>query len=164
MAAIDELLARHTASLTRFTPPSVLSPRPRLRVAVVTCMDARIDLFQGLGLKRGDVHLLRNAGGLVTDDVVRSLVLSQRQMGTTEVMVVQHTDCGLFGLRDADLLGRVTAETELEPPFTFGGFDDLDASVRHSLKRLRDCPWLPARQFARGFVYDVDTGALREVV
>ena len=163
MAAIDELLARHTASLTRFAPPKVHSPRPKLRVAVVTCMDARIDLFQTLGLKLGDVHMLRNAGGLVTDDVLRSLVLSQRKMGTTEVMVVQHTDCGLYGLRDADLIGRVTAETGLEPSFTFGGFDDIDASVGDSLRRVRDCPWLPARQFVRGYVYDVETADLREV-
>lgn len=164
MAAIDELLARHNASLTRFAPPKVHSPRPKLRVAVVTCMDARIDLFQTLGLQLGDVHMLRNAGGLVTDDVLRSLVLSQRMLGTTEVMVVQHTDCGLHGLRDADLLGRVTAETGEEPPFAFGGFDELEASVRRSLQRLHDCPWLQVRQFVRGYVYDVETADLREVI
>jgi carbonic anhydrase len=163
MVAIDELLARHTASLSRFSPPDVVTPRPRLRVAVVTCMDARIDLFRVLGLRLGDVHMLRNAGGLVTDDVLRSLVLSQRRMGTLEVMMVQHTDCALYELRDADLLGRITAESEAEPPFTFGGFDDLDASVRQSMERVRDCPWLPSRQFVRGFVYDVDTSDLREV-
>jgi carbonic anhydrase len=163
MAAIDELLARHAASLRRFVPPEVLSPRPRLRVAVVTCMDARIDLFQTLGLQLGDVHMLRNAGGLVTEDVLRSLVLSQRSLGTEEVMVVQHTNCGLYGLRDADLLGRVTAETGQEPPFTFGGFDDLEASVRQSLEQVRGCVWLPARHYVRGFVYDVDTGDLTEV-
>lgn len=126
-------------------------------------MDARIDLFQVLGLRLGDVHMLRNAGGLVTDDVLRSLVLSQRQMGTLEVMVVQHTGCGLYGFRDADLAGRVGAEAGVAPPFAFGGFDDLDASVRLSLARLRECPWLATREFARGFVYDVDTSDLREI-
>jgi carbonic anhydrase len=164
MFAIDELLARHAAFRSPFTPPPpVTSPRPRLRVAIVTCMDARIDLSQALGVRPGEVHVLRNAGGLVTDDVLRSLVLSQRQLGTVEVMVVQHTDCGLSGLRDADLLGRVTAESGQEPPFQFGGFDDVDTSVRQSLARLKECPWLPSRQFTRGFVYDLETADLRAV-
>jgi carbonic anhydrase len=163
VGAIDELLSRHTASLAQFHPPDVPGPRPRMRVAVVTCMDARIDLFQTLGLRLGDVHMLRNAGGLVTDDVLRSLVLSQRQMGTQEIMVVQHTSCGLHGLRDADLAGRVEAETGEALPFAFGGFDDPATSVRRSLRRVRECSWLPSRYEIRGFVYDVDTAALTEV-
>jgi len=126
-------------------------------------MDARIDLFQTLGLRLGDVHMLRNAGGIVTDDVLRSLVLSQRAMGTREVMVVQHTSCGLHGLRDADLAGRIEAEAGEPLPFRFGGFDDLATSVKASLQRVRECPWLPARYEIRGFVYDVDTAALTEV-
>lgn len=163
MVAIDELVARHEASVLRFTPPSVLSPRPVLHVAIVTCMDARIDLFQAFGLRLGDVHMLRNAGGLVTDDILRSLVLSQRKLGTTEVMVVQHTDCGLHGVHDADLVGELAAATGVEPPFAFGGFEDLEESVRTSLKRVRDCPWLTARHAIRGYVYDVDTAELRAV-
>lgn len=163
MAAIDELLSRHVASMAGFRPPEVLSPRPRLRVALVTCMDARIDLFQTLGLRQGDVHMLRNAGGLATDDVLRSLILSQRAMGTQEVMVVQHTGCGLHGLKDADLAGRIEGETGEALPFSFGGFDDLADSVKRSVDRVQSCAWLPVRHTVRGFVYDVDTSELTEV-
>lgn len=164
MGAIDELLARHTAGLanpsTRFEP--IDTPRPRLRVAVLTCMDARIKLFDVLGLRHGDAHILRNAGGLATDDAIRSLLLSQHSMGTREIMVIQHTDCGLHRLHDADLASRLEAVTGHELPFHLGGFDDVDASVRTSINRLRSTPWLARRDAIRGFVYDVATGKLRE--
>ena len=166
MGAIDELLARHRAGLA---DPSVRfeaidTPRPRLRMAVLTCMDARIKLFDVLGLRHGDVHILRNAGGLATDDAMRSLLLSQHGLGTREVMVIQHTDCGLHGLHDAELAGRVEATTGHSVPFAFGGFDDVDDSVRDSITRLRSAPWLVSQKDAvRGFVYDVTTGKLREV-
>lgn len=163
MSAIDELLARHRAFHAAYTPAEVSSPRPRLRVVIVTCMDARIDIFQALGLRPGEVHMVRNAGGLVTDDVLRSLIVSQRLLGSLEVMVVMHTDCGLQGLRDADLASRVTAETRVEVPFTFGGFDDLEIEVRRSVERVRSCPWLPSRDVVRGFVYDVTTARLHEL-
>ena len=163
MSAIDELLARHRAFHAGYTPAEVASPRPRLRVVILTCMDARIDIFRALGLRPGEVHMLRNAGGLVTDDVLRSLVVSQRLLGSLEVMVVMHTDCGLEGLLDADLAGRITAETQVEPPFAFGGFDDIEAEVRRSVERVRTCPWLPSRDVVRGFVYDVTTAHLHEL-
>jgi carbonic anhydrase len=163
MGAVDELLSRHAAFLADGEPPAAANVRPRLRLAIVTCMDSRIDMFRVLGLHSGDAHVLRNAGGLVTEDVVRSLVLSQRLLGTREVMVMQHTDCGLSGLHDADLIGRITAETLEEPPFTFGGFQDVDQSVRDGVERVRSSPWLPGREFVRGFVYDVDTTRVRDV-
>ena len=165
MGAIDELLARHVAGRT--TPPTgddnLLTARPRLRITVLTCMDARIKLFDVLGLERGDAHILRNAGGLATDDALRSLVLSQQMLGTHEIMVIQHTSCGLENVKDADVAGRLEAQTGVAPPFEFGGFTDLDESVRTSLERIRACPWLTRRDAIRGFVYDVSTRALREV-
>jgi carbonic anhydrase len=165
MDAIDELLTRHEAGLATSTAhaESIDTPRPRLRIAVLTCMDARIKLFDVLGLKHGDAHILRNAGGLATDDAMRSLLLSQHGLGTQEVMVIQHTDCGLQGLHDADLAGRIEDATGHPVPFAFGGFDDVDASVRASLTQLRAAPWLVRRDAVRGFVYDVATSKLREV-
>ena len=166
MGAIDELLARHEAGfvISSVRSEALDTPRPRLRIAVLTCMDARIKLFDVLGLRRGDAHVLRNAGGLATDDAMRSLLLSQHSLGTQEVMVIQHTDCGLHGLRDGDLAGRIEATTGYAVPFALGGFDDVDASVRSSLARLRSAPWLVRRDAVRGFVYDVATGKLREVI
>jgi carbonic anhydrase len=165
MVVMDEVLARNAALVaTRPPPSSPISSRPRLRLAVVACMDARIDVNRALGLQEGDAHVLRNAGGLVTDDVLRSLVLSQQLLGTVEVMVVQHSDCGVHGLIDDELAGRLTAHAGQAPPFAFGGFADLDVSVRHGIERIRACPWLTTVDFVRGFVYEVETGKLREVV
>jgi carbonic anhydrase len=126
-------------------------------------MDARIDLFPLLGLRLGESHIIRNAGGIATDDVLRSLALSQRKLGTTEVMVLHHTDCGLHRLDEAALLGEIEAEVGTPPPFTFGAFADLDASVRESVERVRAAEFLPHRDHVRGFVVDVATGRLREV-
>jgi carbonic anhydrase len=166
MGATDELLARHRAGLAGATTgfEVVDTPRPRLRLTVLTCMDARIKLFDVLGLRHGDVHMLRNAGGLATDDVLRSLLLSQHGLGTREIMVVQHTDCGLHNLRDDDLVARIEATTGHRVPFGFGGFADVDDSVRASVARLRSAAGLVTLPGAvRGFVYDVRTRALREV-
>jgi carbonic anhydrase len=163
MGAIDELLGRHRAfDASLMTSTDRGDARPRLGVAVVACMDARLDVGRVLGLRPGDAHVVRNAGGLVTDDVLRSLVVSQRLLGTEEVMVVMHTECGMVGLRDAELAGQITAETQVEPPFAFGGFDDLQAQLGRSLESLRSCAWLPHRHAVRGFVYDVHTGLLYE--
>jgi carbonic anhydrase len=126
-------------------------------------MDARIDLFAALGLELGEVHVIRNAGGIATDDVLRSLVLSQRKLGTREVLLAHHTDCGLHGLDDEQLIAEIEAESGTRPPFTFGGFTDLDASVRESVSRVRSAVFVPHRDAVRGFVYDVATGRLREV-
>jgi carbonic anhydrase len=168
VGAIDELLARHRAGRATFAvgaDDDQLTARPKLRITVLTCMDARINLFEALGLRRGDAHILRNAGGLATDDALRSLVLSQQMLGTQEIMVIQHTGCGLEGVRDADVAGRLAAYANGEvPPFTFGGFSDIDESVRTSMKLIRDCPWLVRRDAVRGFVYDVSDQSLREVL
>jgi carbonic anhydrase len=137
--------------------------RPRRQVAVVACMDARMNLFGLLGLTIGDAHLLRNAGGIVTDDVIRSLAISQRALGTREIVLVHHTNCGMEGLSDDDFKARIERETGLRPAWAVEGFSDPAADVRQSMERIRRSPFVPHRQ-VRGFVYDVDTGRLDEVV
>jgi carbonic anhydrase len=164
MVAMDEVEARNAAFVAARASLPPASSHPRLRLAVVTCMDARFDVNRALGLKEGDAHVLRNAGGLVSDDVLRSLVLSQQLLGTTEVMVIQHTDCGVHRLHDDELAARLTTRTGETPPFAFGGFPDLDDSVRNGVQRVRTCPWLPSVDFVRGYVYDVTSATLRQVV
>jgi carbonic anhydrase len=137
------------------------SARPRRRVAVLTCMDARIDPLTMLGFERGDAHVIRNAGGLATDDAIRSLSASQRLLGTEEVVVVMHQDCGLHGGDDEEF-ARLLAEEGARPEWTLGSFDDLDTALLESLERLRSAPELPARDRVRGFVFDPETGGLRE--
>jgi carbonic anhydrase len=165
---IDQLFganARYADTFAaRAAGADISSPRPTRHTAVVCCMDARIDLFPLLGLRLGESHIIRNAGGIATDDVLRSLALSQRKLGTREVMVVHHTDCGLHGLDEAGLLADIEAEVGERPPFAFGAFVDLDASVRDSVVRVRSATFLPHRDAVRGFVVDVATGRLREVV
>jgi carbonic anhydrase len=130
-------------------------------VAVLACMDTRIDLFQMLGLARGDAHIIRNAGGLVTDDAVRSLSASQRLLGTEEIIVVMHEDCGLQGASE-DAFAEALAADGVLPTWRLGAFDDLEATLRRSLDRLRTSPELPAREHIRGFIFDPETGVLRE--
>ena len=139
-----------------------LSPRPRRKVAVLACMDTRIDLFPMLGLERGDAHIIRNAGGLATDDAIRSLSASQRLLGTEEVVVVMHQGCGLHGASEDEFRSKLAADGVL-PNWRLGAFDDLDATLHHSLERLRSAPELPARESIRGFVFDPEDGSLREV-
>jgi carbonic anhydrase len=164
---IDALVAANDAFAEGFDAAragcDISSPSPTRHTTVITCMDARIDLFAALGLELGEVHVIRNAGGIATDDVLRSLVLSQRKLGTREVLLAHHTDCGLYGLDDEELLAEVEAESGTRPPFEFGGFTDLDASVRESVARVRAAVFVPHRDAVRGFVYDVSTGRLREV-
>jgi carbonic anhydrase len=136
---------------------------PARRLAIVTCMDARLDLFGALGLEVGEAHILRNAGGLVTDDMLRSLAISQRKLGTREVMVIQHTSCGMQGITDEEFRAELVRDTGVEPPFAALAFTDLEASVRRSVERLAESPFLPHRDAVRGFVYDVETHQLREV-
>jgi carbonic anhydrase len=138
------------------------SPRPRLRVAVLTCMDARIDPLAMLGLERGDAHVIRNAGGLVTDDALRSLAASQRLLGTEEIVVVMHEDCGLLGASDEEFAGALAADGAA-PSWRLGSFSNLDDALREGLERLRSAPELPAREHLHGFVFDPRSGALREV-
>jgi len=139
-----------------------LSPRPRRKVAVLACMDTRIDLFPMLGLERGDAHIIRNAGGLVTEDAIRSLSVSQRLLGTDEVIVVMHDNCGLCGASDEDFARELEADGA-SPSWRLGAFDDVEAQLRDGLERLRRAPELPVRGQIRGFVFDPESGALREV-
>lgn len=139
-----------------------LSPRPRRKVAVLSCMDTRIDLFPMLGIERGDAHIIRNAGGLVTDDAMRSLSASQRLLGTTDIIVVMHRGCGLSGASEDEYRAMLAADGVL-PTWRLGAFEDLEATLRGSLERLRSARELPSRDNIRGFVFDPDTGRLDEL-
>jgi carbonic anhydrase len=139
------------------------TPRPARKIAVVACMDARLDLFGILGLAPGDAHLIRNAGGVATDDVIRSLAISQRKLGTREVVLVHHTDCGMLTFTEDEFRRELLEETGIKPAWVAEAFTDLDADVRSSIARIRSSPFLPHRDAVRGFVYEVETGTLREV-
>ena len=161
MSHVDDLLRNAERYHRVFTGGDLPVP-PALKLAIVTCMDSRIDLFALLGLHLGEAHVIRNAGGLVTEDVLRSLTLSQALLGTRDIMVIQHTGCGLHGNEDA-LRARVTEITGSEPPGPLGAFEDLSQSIRRQLARLRESPQLTGGDRARGFIYDVQTGQLSEV-
>jgi carbonic anhydrase len=157
----DEMLKVASARAQELAAPG-LSPRPRRRVAVLACMDARIDLFPMLGLEHGDAHIIRNAGGLATDDAIRSLSVSQRLLGTEEIVVVMHEGCGLHGASEDEFAQALAADGVL-PNWRLGAFEDIDATLRHSLARLRSSRELIHHRHIRGFVFDPETGALREV-
>ena len=161
MTNADDMLAVAAERADELAAPS-LSARPRRRVAVLSCMDARIDLYALLGLERGDAHIIRNAGGLVTDDAIRSLSVSQRLLGTEEIVVVMHDGCGLRGASEDEFARGLAADGAL-PTWRLGAFDDVEAALRHGLARLRSSPELPARDGIRGFVFDPHSGTLREV-
>lgn len=144
-------------------PVTHLDVRPSRRLAVVACMDSRLNVFAALGLGDGEAHVLRNAGGVITDDVIRSLAVSQRRLGTREVVLIHHTDCGLMKLSDDGFRAELQAAAGIAPSFAIESFADLDADVRQSILRVRRSPFLPHRDRVRGFVYDVDTRLLREV-
>jgi carbonic anhydrase len=160
-SAIDDLIEHAAIYESGFEGPKALIPSKH--VAIVTCMDSRIDTFRIFGLNAGEAHILRNAGGLATDDMLRSLVLSQRLLQTREVILMHHTNCGLLGMDESALRAEIAAETGQEPPFVFGSFSDLEAAVRSAILCVRDYPLLPHRDRVRGFVYEVETGHLREV-
>ncbi len=161
MSEVDRMLAANA----QWAPqsPGELPARPARGVAVVACMDARMDVYRILGLEPGDAHVIRNAGGVVTEDTLRSLTISQHLLGTREVLLVHHTRCGMQGADDAAVLDRVEQATGTRPEWAVQGFADVDEDVRESVRRLRACPYLVATE-VRGTVYDVDTGLLREVV
>jgi carbonic anhydrase len=161
MPNADEMLAVAAAHAEELAAPG-LSPRPRRKAAVLSCMDTRIDLFPMLGLQRGDAHIIRNAGGLVTDDAIRSLSASQRLLGTEEIVVVMHEGCGLHGASEDEFKQQLLEDGVL-PTWRLGAFEDVEATLRHSLERLRTSPELPARGHIRGFVFDPEDGSLREV-
>ena len=162
MDVIDELLANNKAFAASI-PVQHLDVRPRRRLAIVTCMDSRLDVFAALGLQHGEAHILRNAGGVITDDVIRSLAVSQRRLGTREVMLVHHTDCGMQTLTDDGFRAELQEASGVAPAFAIESFRDLDKDVGQSILRVRRSPFLLHRDSVRGFVYDVDTHELREV-
>jgi carbonic anhydrase len=162
MSAIDELLANNAAYAERFEHGN-LPTAPSRKLAVVACMDSRIDVFSVLGLGHGEAHIMRNAGGIMTDDMIRSLVISQHLLGTRSIILIHHTDCGAQKFTDPGLSVTIQERTGYAPPFPLGAFVDLDESVRESLRKLRGSAYLVDSSDARGFVYDVDTGRLREV-
>jgi carbonic anhydrase len=139
-----------------------LDVSPRKHLAVVACMDSRIDVFGLLGLKVGEAHVMRNAGGVVTDDMIRSLAISQRKLATREILLVHHTNCGLLGLSEDGFKAELETETGMRPAWAVESFTDPAASVRQSIQRIKNSPFIPYRERVRGFVYDVDTGELRE--
>lgn len=162
MSVTDELLRRNAAYAERFDKGG-LEAKPAKRVAVLTCMDARIDPHRVLGLAEGEAHVIRNAGGVANDDMIRSLAVSQRKMGTREVVVILHTDCGMRTFDEEDFRAELRAETGVEPQWETTAFHAIEDDVRRAVGRLRESPFLPHRDAIRGFVYEVETGRLDEV-
>jgi carbonic anhydrase len=161
MSATDELLANNQRYADGFTGPLPLPPAKGL--AVVACMDARLNLYALLGLEEGQAHVIRNAGGAVTDDGIRSLAISQRLLGTREIILIHHTDCGMLTFTDDDFRAAIQADTGIRPAWSAEAFSDLDADVRQSIARIKASPFVPHKDSVRGFVFDVATGKLNEV-
>lgn len=161
MAVIDDLLARNARYAASFS--GSLPVQPTAHLAVVACMDARLDVYSALGLAEGQAHVIRNGGGVVTDDVVRSLAISQRLLGTTEIVLIHHTQCGMLSFTDDQFKADIEADTGIRPPWAAEAFADLDGDVRQSVARLKASPFIPHTDQIRGFVFDIDTGLLREV-
>ncbi|MEJ7784568.1 MAG: carbonic anhydrase [Solirubrobacteraceae bacterium] len=162
MSATDDLLDHNRAYARDFARGDLAAP-PRLRVAVLACMDARLDMSRSLGLHEGDVHVIRNAGGLVTDDAIRSLAISQHLMGTEEIMLVHHTRCGMQSFSRQEFGERMDRVAGQRPRWSAGGFDDLEGDVRESIEKLQASPFILHKESIRGFVYEVENGLLREV-
>jgi carbonic anhydrase len=162
MSETDQLLENAKAHAATFDKAEIpLSPARK--VAIVACMDARLNLYALLGLTEGDAHIIRNAGGVVTDDQIRSLAVSQRLLGTEEIMLIHHTDCGMLTFSDDAFRDQLRSETGITPPWAAESFGDLDTNVRHSVARIKASPFIPFKSSVRGFVYDVHDGTLREV-
>ena len=163
MSATNELLANNESYAENFTKGGKPMP-PAKKVSIVACMDARIETGRLLGLEEGDAHVIRNAGGVVTDDVIRSLAISQRLLGTQEIILIHHTDCGMLTFRDDEVKAQIEADTGLRPPFALEAFSDPEDDVRQSIRRIQASPFVPHKDEIRGFVYDVETGHLNEVI
>lgn len=159
---IDELLQNNDRYAEKFDKGDLPVP-PARKLAVVACMDARLDPHRVLGLEEGDAHVIRNAGGVVSDDVIRSLVISQRLLGTREIMLIHHTDCGMLTFTDDAVKDVIEADTGLRPPFALEAFKDLEKNVHQSMARIRVSPFIPHKAPLRGFIYDCATGRLDEV-
>ncbi len=162
MTVTDELVSNAGRYSEGFTQGSLPMP-PGKGVAVVACMDARLNVYGVLGLKEGDAHVIRNAGGVITDDVIRSLTISQRLLGTKEIVLIHHTDCGMLTFSDDAIKAQIAADVGIRPPFALEAFPDLDDDIRQSIARIQASPFIPNKN-VRGFVYDVQKGTLREVV
>jgi carbonic anhydrase len=162
VSSTDELLANNEGYASGFDKADLPLP-PGKKVAVVACMDARLNVYGALGLHEGDAHVIRNAGGVVTDDEIRSLAISQRLLGTEEIILIHHTDCGMLTFTDDAFKASIEQETGIKPEWAAEAFGDLDADVRQSIARIKASPFIPRKDSVRGFVYEVETGRLREV-
>ena len=162
MSVTDELLKNNESYAASFDKGDLALP-PAKKVAVVACMDARLDPAGALGLSEGDAHVIRNAGGVVTDDEIRSLAISQNLLGTEEIILIHHTDCGMLTFTDEQFAQKLEDETGQAPEWSANAFPDLDGDVRDSIDRIRSSPFIPKKNSIRGFVYEVETGKLREV-
>ena len=161
MSVTDDLLAHNATYTESFEGPLPLPPAKKL--AVLACMDARLNVYALLGLNEGESHVIRNAGGVVTDDEIRSLAISQRLLGTEEIILIHHTDCGMLTFTDDEFKKSIQDETGIKPEWAAESFDDLDEDVRQSVNRIKASPFIPKKDSVRGFVFDVATGKLNEV-
>ena len=162
MNAIDKFLSNNADYSAGYSKGDLPMP-PAMGIAIVACMDARLETGALLGLEEGEAHVIRNAGGVVTDDVIRSLTISQRLLGTREIMLIHHTDCGMLTFTDAVLKEEIQKETGIRPPFAMDAFSDLEDDVRQSIARIKASPFVVHKNEIRGFVFEVETGHLREV-
>ena len=162
MSTTDDLLKNNESFVQSFDKGGLPLP-PARKIAIVACMDARLNPYPILGLELGDAHVIRNAGGVITDDEIRSLAISQHLLGTEEIMLIHHTDCGMLTFNDQEFAGKLEGETGQRPQWDARSFGDLDQDVRDSIKRIKDSPFIPRTDSVRGFVYGVETGELREV-
>jgi carbonic anhydrase len=162
MSVTEELLHNNKAYAESFEKGDLPLP-PARGVAVVACMDARLDVHKILGLQEGDAHVIRNAGGVITDDEIRSLTISQRLLGTREIILIHHTDCGMLTFSDDELKAQIHEDVGLKPHFSMESFSDLEEDVRQSMRRIQSSPFIPHKESVRGFIYEVETGRLREV-
>ena len=163
MTVTDQLLENARRYAAVFDKGDLPLP-PAKKIAIVACMDARLNVYGVLGLSEGDAHVIRNAGGIVTQDELRSLAISQRLLGTEEIVLIHHTDCGMLTFTDDGFKAQIQADTGIKPEWAAEAFDDIDADVRQSIARIRANPFVPEKGSIRGFVYEVETGKLREVV
>ena len=162
MSVTDELI-RNNENYARSFKKGDLAMPPSRRVAVLACMDARLDTHKILGLEEGEAHVIRNAGGVATDDAIRSLVISQRLLGTQEIILIHHTDCGMLTFKDDDVKGKIVSEVGIRPAFALEAFASPEGDVKQSIARIQASPFIPNKSSIRGFVYDVKTGHLNEV-
>jgi carbonic anhydrase len=162
MTVTEELLANNAKYAEKFSGPLPLPPAKH--IAIIACMDARLNVYGALGLNEGEAHVIRNAGGVITEDEIRSLAISQRLLGTTEIVLIHHTDCGMLTFTDDEFTKSIQEEVGVKPPWAAEAFPDVEEDVRQSLARVRNSPFIPKKDSLRGFVFDVATGRLNEVI